>query len=292
MKTAYTYTVLRYVHDTATGEFVNVGVALYAPDANFVSALCRTTYGRLTKVFPGMDGEVFKSLMRYIQSSFEGIGYRTAAELPLGGKAKNVMEIAVTVLPRDDSSLQWSEMGSGLTENPSATLEKIYNRVVQSYDQGQRATGRSEEEVWRKYRRDLEEKHVLSRLVPKTIVSQSKDDEIEFQHAWQNQQWHCIEPVSFDLMEADSIKDKAHRWLGQIASVRDSTEPFKLYMLLGEPQLERLKPAFIKAQNILNKIPGEKEFIRESDSAKFADEVAGQIKKHDAEEAGNPQPQS
>lgn len=292
MKTAYTYTVLRYVHDTATGEFVNVGVALYAPDANFVSALCRTTYGRLTKVFPGMDGEVFKSLMRYIQSSFEGIGYRTAAELPLGGKAKNVMEIAVTVLPRDDSSLQWSEMGSGLTENPSATLEKIYNRVVQSYDQGQRASGRSEEEVWRKYRRDLEEKHVLSRLVPKTIVSQSKDDEIEFQHAWQNQQWHCIEPVSFDLMEADSIKDKAHRWLGQIASVRDSTEPFKLYMLLGEPQLERLKPAFIKAQNILNKIPGEKEFIRESDSAKFADEVAGQIKKHDAEEAGNPQPQS
>ena len=87
MKTAYTYTVLRYVHDTATGEFVNVGVALYAPDANFVRALCRTTYGRLTKVFPGMDGEVFKTLMRYIQSSFEGIGYRTAAELPLGAKA-------------------------------------------------------------------------------------------------------------------------------------------------------------------------------------------------------------
>jgi len=285
MKTAYTYTVLRYVHDTATGEFVNVGVALYAPDANFVSALCRTTYGRLTKVFPGMDGEVFKSLMRYIQSSFEAIGDRTAAELPLGGKAKNVMEIAVTVLPRDDSSLQWSEMGSGLTENPSATLEKIYNRVVQSYDQAQKASGRSEEDVWRKYRRDLEEKHVLARLVPKTIVSKSKDDEIEFQHAWQNQQWHCIEPVSFDLLEADSIKDKAHRWLGQIASVRDSTEPFKLYMLLGEPQLERLKTAFIKAQNILNKMPGEKEFIRESDSAKFADEVAGQIKKHDEEEA-------
>ena len=285
MKTAYTYTVLRYVHDTATGEFVNVGVALYAPDANFVGALCRTTYARLSKVFPGMDGEIFKSLMRYIQSSFEAIGDRTAEELHLGGKAKNVMEIAITVRPRDDSSLQWSEMGSGLTENPSATLEKVYNRVVQSYDQAQRATGRSEEEVWRKYRRDLEEKHVVSRLVPKTIVSQSKDDEIEFQHAWQNHQWHCIEPVSFDLLEADSIKDKAHRWLGQIASVRDSTEPFKLYMLLGEPQLERLKTACFKAQNILNKMPGEKEFIREADSANFADEVARQIKKHEEKEA-------
>jgi len=283
MKTSYTYTVLRYVHDTATGEFLNVGVALYSPDSRFVGALCRTTYGRLTKVFPGMDPEVFKSLMRYIQSSFEAIGDRVAQELPLIGKAKNVMEIAISVLPRDDSSLQWSEMGSGLTESPSVTLEKIYNRVVQSYEQPQKASGRSEDDVWRKYRKDLEERHVLVHLVAKTIVSQTKDDEIEFQHAWKNQQWHCIEPVSFDLLEPDSIKAKAHRWLGQISSVKDSTEPFKLHMLLGEPQLERLRPAFIQAQNILNKMPGEKEFIREDESARFADEVAEQIKQHEEE---------
>jgi len=33
----YSYTVPRYVHDTTTGEFINVGVALYAlslPDVN------------------------------------------------------------------------------------------------------------------------------------------------------------------------------------------------------------------------------------------------------------------
>jgi hypothetical protein len=56
MKTTYSYTVLRYVHDTTTDEFVNVGVALLAPEARYVSALCRTTSGRLGKVFPGMNG--------------------------------------------------------------------------------------------------------------------------------------------------------------------------------------------------------------------------------------------
>ncbi len=283
MKTAYTYTVLRYVHDTGIGEFVNAGVALYAPEARFAGALCRTTYGRLTKVFPGMDGEVFKSLMRYVQSSFEGIGDRMADELPLNGKARNVMEIALSILPRDDSSLQWSEMGSGLTDDPSATLEKIFNRVVLAYEQAQRAGGRSEDDVWRKYRKDLEEKQVLAKLVPKTIVSKSNDDEIEFQHAWKNQQWHCIEPVSFDLLEPDSIVQKAHRWLGQITSVRDSREPFKLYMLLGEPQSAKLRTTFTKAQNILNKMPGDKEFVREDQSAAFAQEVAGQIKQHEGE---------
>ena len=32
MKTAYTFSVLRYVHDPVTAEFVNIGVALYAAD--------------------------------------------------------------------------------------------------------------------------------------------------------------------------------------------------------------------------------------------------------------------
>ena len=52
-------------------------------------------------------------------------------------------------------------------------------------------------------------------------------------------------------------------------------------MLLGEPQDTKLKSAFIKAQNILNKIPGEKEFVRESESADFARHFASQIKKHE-----------
>jgi hypothetical protein len=51
MKTTFTYTVLRYVHDIATGEFVNMGVALYAPEAKYVSAICNPRYGRLSKLF-------------------------------------------------------------------------------------------------------------------------------------------------------------------------------------------------------------------------------------------------
>jgi hypothetical protein len=44
------------------------------------------------------------------------------------------MPLAHSVLPPDDSSLQWSEPGSGITEDPSATLESIYARMVTRYD--------------------------------------------------------------------------------------------------------------------------------------------------------------
>ena len=54
-KHPYTYTILRYVHDTSTGEFANVGVVLSSPEAHYANAILRPTYGRLSKMFPGFD---------------------------------------------------------------------------------------------------------------------------------------------------------------------------------------------------------------------------------------------
>lgn len=281
MKTAYTYTVLRYVHDTTTGEFVNVGVALYAPEARYASALCRTTYGRLAKVFPGMDGEVFKGLMRFIQSRLEESGDKLRDELPLERPPRSVLELAHGVLPPDDSSLQWSPAGSGLTENPSQTLESLFERLVARYDEHPQQERRTDEEVWRKYKRSLESRHVLKHLQPKKIAVQ--DDEVEFRYAWKNGLWHCLEPVSFDLTAAESIREKAHRWLGQMMSVKDAPEQFKVYLLLGQPQQEALKPAFDKAVSILRKLPVQKEIVREDDAAEFSERFAREIESHEGQ---------
>ena len=43
MKTAFTYTVLGYVHGITTGEFVSMGVALYAPEAKYVTLPSHST---------------------------------------------------------------------------------------------------------------------------------------------------------------------------------------------------------------------------------------------------------
>jgi hypothetical protein len=284
MKTSFTYTVLRYVHDTTTGEFVNVGVALYAPKVRYASALCRTTYGRLSKAFPGIDGESFRGLMRHIQSRFEELGDRYRSELPLGELPKSALDLAHTILPRDDSSLQWSPAGGGLTEDASATLESLFDRLVMRYDERPPVPTRTDEDVWRKYRRNLESRHVLKHLQPKKIVVE--DDEVEFQYAWKNGVWHCLEPLSFDLSSRDSIKRKAHEWLGQIQSVSKTSEPFKLYLLLGEPQEEELRSAFDKAVSILGKVPVEKEIVRERNAGAFSENFALEIQKHAVE--GNP----
>ena len=275
---SYTYSVLRYVHDVTSGEFVNVGVALYAPQTRYLSAICRTTYGRLNKVFPGVNAEHFKALMRHIQNSFEAQGERLASELPLA-LPSSVLEIAQSVLPKDDSSLQWSPAGSGRTEDPPQALEKLFNRMVMRYEERQASSSRTDDDVWRHFKRDLEEQQILQHFQPKTISVQ--DDEVEFQHSWKNGKWHCLEPISFDLAAADSIKDKAHRWLGQLASVQGTADPFKVYLLVGAPQQENLQPAFQSALSILRKIPGDKEIVLEQDALGLAARIAGEVAEHE-----------
>ena len=274
---AYTYTVLRYVHDTTTGEFINVGVALYAPRAPYASALCRTTYRRLSTVFPGVNGEQFRSLMRYVQARFEELGERLAGDLPFTEK-KSVLDLAQTILPRDDSSLQWSPAGGGKTDDPSQTLEQLFERMVRRYDERLQPGHRTDEDVWRHFKRSLEERRLLSHFQPKRIAVQ--DDEVEFQYAWKNGIWHCLEPISFDLSASESIKEKAHRWLGQMASVRDASKNLKVYLLVGKPQQDELRAAYENALSILGKMPVQNEIFTEEQAPELANRISQEVTGH------------
>ena len=281
MKTGYTYAVLRYVHDTTTGEFVNVGVLLYARDRRHLGARFRTTYGRLSTIFPGFERDSFRELIRFVGSRFGRIGEDISRDLPFEDLPTSVMEVATSVLPADDSSLQWAPPGSGMSENLDEALDSIYARFVGRYDRRPEYENRNDEEVWRAYRKPLEESRVLEHLRPKTITVQ--DDKVEFHHAWRNGLWHCLEPISFDLSSEDSIRDKAHRWLGQIQSISASPDAFKVYFLLGAPRSERLQPAFTQAVSILRKVSVENEIVGESSAEQFSRELATMIREHSKE---------
>ena len=90
----------------------------------------------------------------------------------------------------------------------------------------------------------------------------------------------CLTAESFDMMDPGSILDKANRWVGRATSLNDSADQFKIHLLLGEPHDARLQTTFIKAQNILNNMPGQKQFIRESEAEEFAEELEREVQQH------------
>jgi hypothetical protein len=132
------------------------------------------------------------------------------------------------------------------------------------------------------FKREFDIHHVVSRLRPKRITA--PDDDYEFEHAWKNERWRMYEPLSFDLLDAESISSKANRWLGRTINLSEAPEKFVLHLLLGEPSLEKMRPAYAKAENILNKIPIEKVFVREHEARTFSESLAAEMKAHNVDE--------
>lgn len=277
MKIPYTFTVLRYVHDVLSGEFINVGIVLYAPKAKFLNATFTTRYGRLSKMFSDVKGEHFRQVVRYIQANIEEQGERLEKELQFK-PTNSVLDLTARVLPVDDSSLQFSPEGYGLTDNPEKTLEQLYGRYVERYYEKSEKPSRSDEDVWKVFKKPFEEKRLLGQLTPHQIVGNNYEH--EFKYCWKNEIWHANEAVSFDLADSGYLVDKANAWLGKAISLNDGGEPFKLYMLLGTPKEEKHKSAFIKAKNIMHQMPCMHEFIEEDGAENFAEHLKSEIEKH------------
>ena len=244
----YTYTILRYVHDIRTGEFLNVGVVLHVPAKSEVLFRTRTTYGRAKSVFPDLDGEAFRDAMSAIRRALSGV--TKDAELSgLFGRDHDAASIARRALPADDSTLQWAPVGSGVTDDPAMTLERLYARLVVRYDLISRGR-RTDLDVWRPVRDRLQERAIQIGFQEKVIAG--RNDEISFKHAWKNGIWHAYEPLSFDLADADGIKDKARRWRGHLAAVADgASEPVRLNFIVGAPKDPALDSAYRNALAIL-----------------------------------------
>jgi hypothetical protein len=277
MKTKYSFCILRYVHDPLTQEFANVGIALFSREARYLDAVCTVNYGRISRMFTKIDGYRFRQSTRYIQDRIQSIGHEIQASLPFE-KEMRIEKLVAAVLPSDDSSFQFSQPGSGVTEDLDETLKDLFQKFVDRYTYPAETARRDDNEVWRVYREPLERRQLTPHLAPKRIVAPNY--EYEFEHSWKNEVWHVCEPISFDLIEATSIVEKANRWLGRVTTLMDSREKFKIHALLGEPQEGSLKNAFVKAQNILHKMPGNPEFIRESEAESFAEELSREIKSH------------
>lgn len=279
MKTNYSTIILRYVHDVVTGEFANIGVVLYAPDQRFLEARFATSYERLNAIFLKIDHLHFRALMRYMANRFEQLGGEIRDGLHVQ-PVNALSEIVKQILPPDDSSLQWSQQGGGITDDPARVLGELYKRMVERFIAGATQISRSDEEIAKPFKAKLGK--AATKLSEKTI--ETKDYQYDFQFAWKNNVWHLYEPVSFDLVDPNSIREKANRWLGRGVALNDARERFKIHFLLGEPSQLENKEAFENALHLLQKIPGQKELVREKEMEHFAELVAEEIVSHDAAE--------
>jgi hypothetical protein len=191
----------------------------------------------------------------------------------------NIQNLLAQVLPPDDTSLQFSPPQGGLTSNPEKTLLELYFRHVEIYAQRPQRPSREDSDVWRIFKQPLQELQVIHHLKPKRITAPNYD--YEFERARKNGAWHLYEPVSFDLINAGSIREKANNWVGRFTSLRESPEEFKLHFLVGGPHDDKLTGAYQQAQRILHQVPCE--IHREEEAEELAEKLKKEIEDHSPE---------
>jgi hypothetical protein len=144
MKSPFSYVVLRYMHDVFTREFVNIGVVVYCQQAGFLRMKGVIRLKRALGVFPGMDRSSVLKTLRFMESRFAE--YQKSPQQGFPMESLDAASIAKAILPTDDSSLQWSPPGGGVTEDPGKVLEELFERMVTRHEDKNPDVRRTDEE--------------------------------------------------------------------------------------------------------------------------------------------------
>src|SRR5208283_3683284 len=99
MKQKFYFSLLRYVYDPLTEEFVNIGVVLYSPANSFLRATFTSRYGRISRMFGRIDGASFRATVGYIERRVSDANERMARGLLFSDPKESLETILGEVLP-------------------------------------------------------------------------------------------------------------------------------------------------------------------------------------------------
>lgn len=236
----YQYQILRYLPDQVSEEFVNLGVVVLDDDRQFLQFRFLDKASRVSGFFPNANIRFITSTLTFLQGQFYSLSKRLYQELELD-KGADLESLTRSILPKDDSSLMFSEVKRGRDVNIELACDDLYDRiVVRNVADTEEMDLRYDREVWSKiYKGYFEKYHITSKLQPHTV--KTVNDSLQFERAWKNGKWNCFETVSFNLTRKDAVKNKVYKWVGKLDELKTSDEPVNLYLLSVLPNSEDLK---------------------------------------------------
>ena len=155
MKEKFYFSLLRYVYDPLTQEFINIGVVLYSPGNCFLQAKFTSRYGRISKMFGRIDGASFRATVSYIERRISDVNERMTRGLLFRDPKQNLENILNEVVPPDDTAIRFVFGGVGMTEDPVRSLDELFQRYVVRYENPSEYEHRDENDVWRVFQEPL-----------------------------------------------------------------------------------------------------------------------------------------
>jgi len=128
MEHLFQYAVLRYIHDPARDEFLNIGIVVYSKGSQYVGGRFITDCTRLSCVFSSFNPE---HLLRTLASLSERVDELNKTYWDNEYQFQRAKDFVHSrLLPANDNSLQFGGFGGGITDNLDDELDRLYERMV------------------------------------------------------------------------------------------------------------------------------------------------------------------
>ncbi|CAN5476564.1 DUF3037 domain-containing protein [soil metagenome] len=121
----YNFAVLRIVPHVHLGAFVNVGVVVHAPTAEFLGMRVVTEPEKLRQLAPAMDADLLSRYLQCCQRICDGDASAGAVALTAPSERFHWL-----TAPRSDV-LQSSPVHEGLTSDPANAVDELFAAYVQ-----------------------------------------------------------------------------------------------------------------------------------------------------------------
>ena len=121
---SFSYAILRVVPSVERGVAINVGVVVYSRQHDFLGMRVQLDEARLASLSPDCDPEPIRSRLTALDLVASGDSEGGAlAELPLSDRFGWLTAPSSTVI-------QPSDVHTGLTDDPAATLDHLFETMV------------------------------------------------------------------------------------------------------------------------------------------------------------------
>jgi hypothetical protein len=252
--TGYQYTLIKYVHNDASGECVNVGLALLAPEERFLRVGFNQRYSRISRFFlDAFDGDHYRNMVRALTDRFDRMAetLKSRADSPDSSEVvpNDLATIMETALPRDATAFRWGPIYGGGVADVEGRFHRLFAEFVTRHDKPVARPLRQESQMWSDFERLARQRHLEASLRPFTLSSDVY--RYEFHGSFQNGKPNVIEPISLDLLGGSSIVEKANQWAGRLLALKLSQD-FAFHAILAPPADESLRPYFDRARRLLS----------------------------------------
>jgi len=218
-KTTYQYAIAQFMPFVETGEFANVGILLVAPKTGFVDFKLDTKRTqRITQFFEGLDVELYRSVIQNLKKQLE-ISFEHS---PYPG-GNNITETFKEIVRPRETILRFSEPRMGITEDPEAELDQLFNYYV-----GRNFVTKEyiEVAIERTVRGWLTEAKLVRNFSSRTVGDEIYDYTFPFvsnveHHQSLSNKLKIIKPLNFRRSRSSSIIDLGGKWTYRIKHLRE-----------------------------------------------------------------------